>query len=94
MIPFSDEELKPVVETSLEKVAPMLALDGGGMQLLDIRSGKVFIQLQGACNGCSASDQTIKYGIERQLRMDIHPEIEVINIAPGMEDMIEKIANS
>jgi len=78
----------------LEKVAPMLALDGGGMQLLDVRNGKVFVQLQGACNGCSASDQTIKYGIERQLRMDIHPEIEVINIAPGMEDMIEKIANS
>jgi len=94
MIPFSDEELKPVVEKSLEKVAPMLALDGGGMQLLDVRGGKVFVQLQGACNGCSASDQTIKYGIERQLRMDIHPEIEVINIAPGMEDMIEKIANS
>jgi len=94
MIPFSDEELKPVVEKSLEKVAPMLALDGGGMQLLDVRNGKVFVQLQGACNGCSASDQTIKYGIERQLRMDIHPEIEVINIAPGMEDMIEKIANS
>ena len=94
MLPFSDEELRPVVEQSLEKVAPMLALDGGGMQLLDIKNGKVFVQLQGACMGCSASDQTLKYGIERQLRMDIHPEIEVINIAPGMENMIEEIANS
>ena len=94
MIPFTDEELLPVVEKTLEKVKPMLALDGGGMKLLDIKNGKVFVQLQGACNGCRASDQTVKYGIERQLRMDIHPEIEVINIAPGMEDMIEKIANS
>jgi len=94
MLPFSDEELRPVVEQSLEKVAPMLALDGGGLQLLDIKNGKVFVQLQGACTGCSASGQTIKYGIERQLRMDIHPEIEVINIAPGMENMIEEIANS
>ncbi len=92
MIPFSDEELRPVVEKSLEKVKPMLALDGGGMTLLDIKNGKVFVQLQGACVGCSASNQTIKYGIERQLRMDIHPEIEVINIAPGMEGMIEQIA--
>ncbi len=93
MIPFTDEELRPVVEVSLEKVEPMLALDGGGMKLLDIKNGKVFVQLQGACVGCSASNQTIKYGIERQLRMDIHPELEVINIAQGMEHMIEQIAN-
>jgi len=94
MIPFSDEELKPVVEKSLEKVAPMLALDGGGLELLAIKNGKVFVRLQGACVGCSASGQTVKYGIERQLRMDIHPEIEVVNIAPGMEHMIDEIANS
>jgi Fe-S cluster biogenesis protein NfuA len=94
MIPFSDEELKPVVEKSLEKVAPMLALDGGGLELLAIKNGKVFVRLQGACVGCSASGQTIKYGIERQLRMDIHPEIEVVNIAPGMEYMIDDIADS
>ncbi|MCH9814784.1 MAG: NifU family protein [Epsilonproteobacteria bacterium] len=93
MIPFTDEELRPAVERSLEKVKPMLELDGGGMKLLDIKSGKVFVQLQGACVGCSSSNQTLKYGIERQLRMDIHPEIEVINIAAGMEHMIEQIAN-
>jgi len=94
MIPFSDEELLPVVEKSLEKVKPMLELDGGGMKLLEIKGGKVFVQLQGACVGCSSSNQTIKYGIERQLRIDIHPEIEVVNIAAGMEDMIEQIAGS
>ena len=92
MIPFTDEELRPAVETSLDKVAPMLALDGGGMELLDIKNGKVFVQLQGACVGCGSSGQTIKYGIEKQLRMDIHPEIEVINIALGMENMIEEIS--
>ena len=90
MIPFTDEELQGVVEASLEKVKPMLALDGGGMTLLTIKSGKVFVQLQVACIGCASSGQTLKYGIERQLRIDIHPEIEVINIAPGMEDTIEK----
>lgn len=90
MIPFSDEELLPAVEKSLEKVKPMLALDGGGMTLLAIKSGRVFVQLQGACVGCASSGQTLKYGIERQLRIDIHPEIEVINIAAGMEDTIEK----
>ena len=44
-----DREAKAVVvEASLEKVKPMLALDGGGMELLGIKNGKVFVQLQGA----------------------------------------------
>lgn len=90
MIPFTDEELLPAVKNSLEKVKPMLALDGGGLELLAIKNGKVLVQLQGACHGCASSGQTLKYGIEKQLRMDIHPEIEVVNIAPGFEDMIEK----
>ncbi len=94
MIPFTDEELLPVVEQSIEKVKPMLALDGGGMKLLGVKNGKVFVQLQGSCVGCSASNQTLKYGIERQLRMDIHPELEVINLAEGMEYMMDEIANS
>ncbi len=94
MIPFTDEELLPAVEQSIEKVKPMLALDGGGMKLLGVKNGKVFVQLQGACVGCSASNQTLKYGIERQLRMDIHPELEVINLAEGMEHMMEEIAKS
>lgn len=91
MIPFSDEELRPAVEVCLEKVKPMLALDGGGLTLLGIKNGKVFVQLQGACVGCASSGQTLKYGIERQLRIDIHPEIEVINLAQGQEDMMEKL---
>lgn len=88
MIPFSDEELLPAVESSLEKVKPMLALDGGGMTLLKIKDGVVYVQLQGACVGCASSGQTLKYGVERQLRIDIHPEITVVNIEPGQEDKI------
>jgi len=91
MLPFSDEELLPVVEESLRKVEPMLSLDGGGIRLLKIKDGKVYVQLQGACVGCSASGQTIKFGVEKQLKSDIHPDIEVINIVPGMEHILENI---
>jgi Fe-S cluster biogenesis protein NfuA len=47
MIPFSDEELRPVVEKSLEKVKPMLELDGGGMKLLDIKGVKYLCNFKG-----------------------------------------------
>lgn len=91
MLPFSDEELKPVVEQSLEKVRPMLLADGGDMKLLDVKNGKVYIQLQGACHGCAAADQTLKYGLERQLKIDIHPDMEVINIPKGEEHLMESL---
>ncbi|NPA04070.1 MAG: NifU family protein [Epsilonproteobacteria bacterium] len=91
--PFSDEDLLPAVKNSLEKIKPMLALDGGEIKLLGVKNGKVYVQLGGACVGCSAAGNTLKYGVERQLKMDIHPDIEVINIPPGYEDQWEEIAS-
>jgi Fe-S cluster biogenesis protein NfuA len=80
MIPFSDEELVSVVEATLEKVRPQLALDGGGIKLVEVKDGKVFVQLQGACHGCSASGNTLKYVVQKQLRLDIHPAMEVVSV--------------
>ena len=83
MIPFSDEELLKPVQNSLNAIRPMLQNDGGDIELLKIKNGVVYVQLTGHCHGCAASDQTLKYGVERQLRMDIHPELSVVNIPMG-----------
>ncbi len=91
MLPFSDEELMPVVTKTLDDVRPMLLSDGGDMNLLQIKDGKVYIQLQGACQGCAASGQTLKFGIERQLKINIHPDIEVVNVPVGMEENLEAL---
>lgn len=83
MIPFSDEELLNPVKMSLAKILPMLQNDGGGIELLGIKDAKVYVRLTGACHGCPSSAQTLKYGVERQLKIDIHPEMEVINVPSG-----------
>ena len=42
-MPFSDEDLQLPVKNIIEtKIAPMLALDGGAINLLKIKDGKVF----------------------------------------------------
>jgi Fe-S cluster biogenesis protein NfuA len=91
LIPFSDEELKPVVKDLIEKIRPKLALDGGDIQFLDVLNSKVFVQLLGACVGCSSSGDTLKYGVERDIRMHIHPELEVVNVPFGMENQLDKL---
>lgn len=91
LIPFSDEELQPAVANVIDKVQPSIKLDGGDIKLLDIRKGVVYVQLQGACVGCASSGTTIKYGVERQMKMLIHPEISVVNVPIGWEDKIEQL---
>lgn len=85
MILFSDEELVKPVQKSLDAIRPMLQNDGGDIKLLKIKDGIVYVQLTGHCHGCAASGQTLKFGVERQLRIDIHPEISVVNIPIGEE---------
>jgi len=91
MIPFSDEELLEPVRTVINKVRPSLALDGGDIDFITVKNGSVYVQLKGACIGCASSGSTLKYGVERQLRMDIHPELCVVNVPFGMENDIDNL---
>lgn len=92
MMPFSDEDLKPAVSSIVRtKIAPMLARDGGAIELLDVIDGKIYIQLQGACVGCSASGSTLKFIVEKELRAAIHPELQIINVPHGMEDKLQEL---
>ena len=91
MIPFSDEELMTPVKNAIDKVRPSLALDGGDIDFITVKNGAVYVQLKGACIGCASSGSTLKYGVERQLRMDIHPELIVVNVPLGMENDIDSL---
>lgn len=92
MMPFSDEDLRPPVNSIIEnKIAPMLARDGGAISLLDIIDGKVYVQLQGACVGCSASNSTLKFIVEKELKSAIHPDLIIINVPQGMENRLQEL---
>ncbi|OCL82980.1 NifU family protein [Arcobacter porcinus] len=90
MFPFTDEDLQePVKNIITNKISPMLARDGGAIELLNIRNSKVYIQLQGACVGCSASGSTLKYVVEKELKSAIHPDLKIINVPIGKTDYLE-----
>ena len=90
MFPFNDEDLfDPVKNIISKKISPMLARDGGAIELLDIKNAKVYIQLKGACVGCSASGSTLKYVVEKELKSAIHPDLKIINVPIGKENYLE-----
>lgn len=87
--PFSDEDLQEPVNNIINtKIAPMLAQDGGAIQLLKIKDASVYVQLQGACVGCAASNSTLKFIVEKNLKELIHPDLQIVNVLPGMENEI------
>jgi len=90
MFPFTDEDLQePVKNIIKNKISIMLAQDGGAIELLAIKNAKVYIQLQGACVGCSASGSTLKYIVEKELKGAIHPDLRIINVPIGQENYLE-----
>ncbi len=57
-----------------EKVRPAVAGDGGDIVYRGFREGVVYLQMQGACQGCPSSTITLKHGIENLLRYYV-PEV-------------------
>jgi Fe-S cluster biogenesis protein NfuA len=68
---------KENVEAVLNKIRPSLQADGGDVELVDVKGGKVKVKLTGACGGCPMSQMTLKMGIERLLKSEL-PEVKEV----------------
>ncbi len=65
------------IEETIDKIRPQLQMDGGDISLVDVVDNKVKVKLQGACSGCPGAQMTLKFGVERFLRREVSPELEV-----------------
>ena len=64
-----------------EEVMPMLQMDGGAIELLDIIDGVVRVRVHGACSGCPSTIMAVVMGIEQELRRHV-PEVEYLEAVP------------
>lgn len=70
--------MREKVEKALEKVRPMLAADGGNVELVEVTNdGVVKLKLTGSCGCCPMSQMTLKMGIEKILKKEV-PEIKEV----------------
>lgn len=71
---------KKIERTIEEEIRPLLARDGGDIELMDIKGTLVFCQLQGACRGCAGAAQTLQMVVEQILKEGIDERIRVVQV--------------
>lgn len=76
---LSKEQKMTLIEEVLDTdVRPYIALDAGGVKLLDFLSDyQIFIAYEGSCTSCYSSVGTTLSFIQQVLRAKIHPNIKV-----------------
>ena len=77
---FNDQDIYEAVRNQLPAVAEYVSSHGGDIKLLGSKNGTAYIQLTGACHGCSMSLMTTKMVVQKKLRELIHPELIIINV--------------
>jgi Fe/S biogenesis protein NfuA len=76
-LPISGPLAERVQEVIDEVINPGIAAHGGFVELVDVSDDTLYIRMGGGCQGCSASQATLRMGIERMIREQV-PEIEDI----------------
>jgi len=65
------------IEGALDRIRPAIVADGGDVWLIRVEDDIAYVQMIGACGGCSAALTTLKLGIEKYVREDC-PEIRAV----------------
>jgi NifU-like protein len=60
-----------------EEVRPVLAEDGGDVELFDVDGDRVLVQLKGACHSCNSATATLKGAIEATLKERVSESLVV-----------------
>ncbi len=70
------------IKEILEEAEPYVVGHGGHISFVDYEadSGRVYVNLQGACENCSLSAITLKFGLEEALKKDLPDIKEVIAV--------------
>jgi Fe-S cluster biogenesis protein NfuA len=76
------ETVREKLLETIEIIRPALQADGGDIVVKDVdeETGKVSVELVGACGTCPISTQTMKAGIERILRDRVEGVTEVVAV--------------
>ena len=71
---------KKVEKVIDEYVRPSLRMDGGDVEVMDIKGTLIYCSLRGACSHCVGASQTLKMMVERVLKDQVDERIRVVEV--------------
>jgi Fe-S cluster biogenesis protein NfuA len=66
---------KQEVQKVIDQIRPSLQMDGGDIELVDVKENVVEVKLKGACSHCPHAQMTLEYGVSAYLKKAL-PEIK------------------
>lgn len=74
------EKIEESIISVINKIRPYLQRDGGDIEFVRFAEGIVYVNMLGACAGCSMIDATLKDGVEQILIEEVPGVLEVVAI--------------
>lgn len=71
------EKIRKIEQVLESDVRPMLNMDGGSAELVDVNGMVVKVRLVGMCSGCAGAAGTLKHVIEKALQEKVDPSLTV-----------------
>ena len=71
------EKIRKIEQVLESDVRPMLTMDGGSAELVDVNGTVVKVRLVGMCSGCAGAAGTLKHVIEKALQEKVDPSLTV-----------------
>lgn len=76
----NDDEIREVVQDLLDRETnPSIASHGGKISIVKVKDRNLYIEMSGGCQGCAASQVTLRQGFELMVR----------RVAPKVVDIID-----
>lgn len=77
----NDEQIRAAVQTLLDQETnPSIAAHGGKIAIVEVKDRKLYLEMSGGCQGCAASQVTLRQGFERMARRVAPELLEVIDV--------------
>ena len=74
-----EKDVIKAINKTLEKIRPFINRDGGDIEFVRFEEGIVYVKFLGACQNCSAVQDTLGNGVEVILMEEV-PEVVAVRM--------------
>jgi Fe-S cluster biogenesis protein NfuA len=76
---------RAILQVLDESINPSIASHGGHISLIDVKDDRVYVRLEGGCQGCGMADVTLKQGVEVEIKKVVPSIIAVLDVTDHAE---------